>query len=127
MELPNQAPHSVRAIKIIDTSVAAAPPSVTTQGPATAELGKTANFTATYAPEGVPVVQYHWDFGDGTSANGAEVRHTYTRAGIFSIQLEAEGADGIAARKTIPITISGVIRAQHEFKNRRRYAEPGDR
>ena len=127
MELPNQTPHSVRAIKIIDTSVAAAPPSVTTQGPAAAEVGKPANFTATYEPDGVPVVQYHWDFGDGTSANGAEVRHTYTRAGTFSIQLEAEGADGIAARRTIPITINGVIRAQHDFKNRRRYVERGDR
>ncbi len=127
MELPNQAPHSVRAIKIIDTSVAAAPPSVTTQGPAAAEVGKPANFTATFESDGVPVVQYHWDFGDGTSANGAEVRHTYTRAGTFSIQLEAEGADGIAARKTIPITINGVIKAQHDFKNRQRYVEPGDR
>jgi hypothetical protein len=127
IELPNQAPHSVRAIKIIDTSVATAPPSVTTQSPGAAEVGKPANFTATYEPDGVPAVQYHWDFGDGTSADGAEVRHTYTRAGTFSVQLEAEGADGIAARKTIPITINGVIRAQHDFKNRRRYVERGDR
>lgn len=127
IELPNQAPHSVRAIKIIDTSVAGAPPSVRTQSPAAAEVLKRANFTATYEPDGVPAVQYHWDFGDGTSANGAEVSHIYTGPGTFSIQLEAEGADGIAARKTIPITINGVIRAQHDFKNRRRYVEPGDR
>jgi hypothetical protein len=127
IELPNQAPHSVRAIKIIDTLVAGAPPSVRTQSPAAAEVLKRANFTATYEPDGVPAVQYHWDFGDGTSANGAEVSHIYTGPGTFSIQLEAEGADGIAARKTIPITINGVIRAQHDFKNRRRYVEPGDR
>ena len=126
MELLHQAPHSVRVVKIIDTTVAAAPPSVTTQSPDAAEVLKPAKFTATDEPGGVPVVQYHWDFGDGTSTNGAEVSHVYTRVGTFSIQLEAEGADGLAARRTIPITITGVIKAQFDFKDRRRYVEPGD-
>ena len=127
IELRNGMPHSVRAIKIIDASVTAAPPSIMTQGPTAAEVLKPVNFMVKSEPKGVPAVQYRWYFGDGTSANGGEVSHTYTKTGTFSIQLEAEGVDGITARKTSSLTVNGAIRAQHDFANRRRYVEPGER
>ncbi len=37
-------------------------------------------------PDGT-IASYSWTFGDGTSASGAEVSHTYTAAGLFQVQL----------------------------------------
>ncbi|MEX2430847.1 MAG: PKD domain-containing protein, partial [Dehalococcoidia bacterium] len=41
-------------------------------------------------PAGVSAgaVSYSWDFGDGATATGKSVEHTYTRAGTFTVGLE---------------------------------------
>lgn len=33
------------------------------------------------------IVDYHWDFGDGTSANGVDVRHRYAKGGRYTVTL----------------------------------------
>jgi len=38
--------------------------------------------------------QYHWDLGDGTSATGERVEHTYTDAGTYSVTLTVTDANG---------------------------------
>lgn len=42
------------------------------------------------------VVDFYWDFGDGTydSSNWSSVNHSYTNNGTFSVMLWAENADG---------------------------------
>jgi hypothetical protein len=37
------------------------------------------------------VLNYLWDFGDGTTANTSSVRHLYTAAGIYPVQLNMDG------------------------------------
>ena len=101
VRLENQPPHSVKVIKLIDTSVAATAPSVTAQVPAATNTGETMTFSALSAQAdagGVPAVAYHWDFGDGTSADCSKVSHAYTRAGNFAIRLTVDGVDGVPAQ-----------------------------
>jgi PKD repeat protein/lysophospholipase L1-like esterase len=43
------------------------------------------------------IADYFWDFGDGTSATGVRVEHTYTTAGSFAPVLEVTDEDGARA------------------------------
>jgi hypothetical protein len=102
-------PHSVRLVKIIDTSIPASAPSVNAQAAETVEAGKPAALSAQSAAGGVPALSYHWDFGDGTSAEGSSVTHSYTHAGNFTIQLIAEGIEGVPLEKSLIVSVTGYI------------------
>lgn len=123
IHLDDMAPHSVKLIKIIDKSIPAAAPSVVAQVPATAKMLDDVGFSAQAAPQSVPALSYHWDFGDDTSANGAVQTHTYTTSGTHKVSLTVEGLDGITATKTFSVAVYGlrVIGPPN-----RRYEEPTD-
>lgn len=102
-------PHSVKVLKIIDSSVAPAAPAVTTHGPDHAEAGDTVQFSAEADPVGTPVLTYRWDFGDGTYGEGATASHAYTHAGDFTLRLTARGLDGISFEKSLTVKVAGRI------------------
>jgi lysophospholipase L1-like esterase len=54
------------------------------------------------------IVQYEWDFGDGTSATGSVASHTYAAAGDYTIGLAVSDDDGDAEVAFQSITVSGV-------------------
>jgi peptidoglycan hydrolase-like protein with peptidoglycan-binding domain len=67
-------------------------------GPAPLTVTLTANCAGT---------AFHWDFGDGTSADGQTVAHTFAR-GTFSVTLTADGAAQPALRTdAFELTLSG--------------------
>jgi alpha-galactosidase len=101
--------HSVKVLKILDTSVAPTAPDVRLHFPHTGDAGNALSFSADADPAGVPVLAYRWDFGDGTSADGATVTHTYTRSGDFRVQLLANGLDRVPFLKSSSIRITGKI------------------
>ena len=117
------APHSVSMLKIFDASIPASAPSVTVQAADRIETGKPASFTAQSAADGVPAVSYHWDFGDGTSAEGASVTHAFTHTGSFSIHLKAEGIEGVPFEKSFPVSVAGTIDTKFRPDLYRRYSE----
>ncbi|HEY7354065.1 MAG TPA: alpha-galactosidase, partial [Terriglobales bacterium] len=82
-------PRSVEVVKIIDTSISAAAPSVNAQVPTNVSVAAPEQFSATTEQDSDPVVEYRWDFGDGTRSSGAEVRHTFTHSGDFTVHLTA--------------------------------------
>ena len=52
--------------------------------------GQPAHFdaSASYDPSGAKSsLNYHWNFGDGTGANGSQVSHTYASAGTYALSL----------------------------------------
>jgi alpha-galactosidase len=102
-------PHSVRMVKIIDTSIPASAPSVNVQAAETVEAGKPGTFSAESAADGVPALSYRWDFGDGTSAQGSSVTHAYTHAGNFTIHLIAEGMEGVPLEKSLTVSVTGHV------------------
>jgi alpha-galactosidase len=124
LQIQDQLAHSVRLIKIIDTSVAAAAPSVRLEAPETVKAGDAAKLEAVADAGGVPVLSYHWDFGDGTEGEGAQATHTFTRAAVYTVKLTAQGVDGIAEEKTVSIEATGYPRSRFDFPNNRRYQPP---
>ncbi|XCN71117.1 MAG: PKD domain-containing protein [Candidatus Electrothrix aestuarii] len=43
------------------------------------------------------IIAYTWDFGDGSKANGAQVRHVYPLPGSYTVQLQVTDASGTAS------------------------------
>jgi alpha-galactosidase len=126
VRLENQPPQSVRVIKLIDKSVAAAAPTMTAQVPAAADAGQTIALSAQAEAGGVPAVAYHWDFGDGTRADSPKVSHAYTRAGEFTIRLTVNGLDGVPAHKDFSVKVTGKLKAHSNLTDNRRFVEPTD-
>lgn len=126
LRLENQ-PQSVKVIKLIDTSVAEAAPTVTARVPSAAHAGETIDLSAQADPGAVPAVSYHWDFGDGTSAEGPKVSHCYTRATDFTIRLTVNGVDDVRAEQNFPVKVTGKLRVMPKLSEHRRFVEPTER
>jgi hypothetical protein len=127
VRLKSQPPQSVRVIKLVDKGVAEAAPTVTAQAPAAAKTGETINLSAQAEADGVPAVAYHWDLGDGTSADSLKVSHAYTSPGEFTIRLIVDGVDGVPAHKSFSLKVTGNLRAHSNLIDNRRFVEPTDR
>jgi alpha-galactosidase len=127
VRIENQLPESVGVIKLIDSSVAPSAPSVTATVPATANAGETMQLSAETEAASVRAVDYHWDFGDGTSANGPKVSHAYTSAASFTIRLTVDGIDGVPAVQSFSVKVSGNLRAFPNLIDNRRFRDPADR
>src|SRR5208283_5347809 len=123
LTLDAQPAHSVRMIKIIDTTMAAAPPTITADVPSSAPTGAVVKFSAAAKPEGVPAITYHWDFGDGTSEDGARVNHAFTQPAAYTVRVKVEGVDGVSTEQTFPITVSGEMRTDFDLPKNRRFVE----
>jgi hypothetical protein len=107
LHMDNQPAHSVKLIKIIDTSIPIAAPSITFQVRTQAKIGEEIEFSSTVSKDGTPALACHWDFGDGVVADGAILTHTYTVAGNYKVRFAAEGLDGKSAEKTFSVAVSG--------------------
>ena len=114
-------PHSVKVLKLIDTSIPPAAPSVSTRIPDMADAGKTLHFSAEADPAGVPVLAYRWQFGDGTSAEGPAVNHAYTHVGAFTVRLLANGLDGVPFEKSMQIKVTGKIDTRFSPSSKKRF------
>ena len=119
----NVPPHSVRMVKIVDTSIPATAPSINVQAADKVEAGKPVTFSAQSAADGVPAISYHWDFGDGTGADGSSVAHSYTHAGSFTIHLTAEGIEGAPFEKSSVVTVTGTMDPRFRPELYQRYVE----
>jgi len=123
VRLDNIAQHSVRVIKLIDSATPAAAPAITAQVPSEARVGESLPLSAQAQESGVPALSYHWDFGDGTTADGPQAAHTYTRNADFTVQLTANGLDGIPARQSFTVRVTGTLAAASDVLQNRRYTE----
>lgn len=56
--------------------------------------GTPGQFRAIATDSGSVGIRYQWSFGDGTTADGATVSHTYAKAGTFNGQLQITDASG---------------------------------
>jgi alpha-galactosidase len=127
VQIEKQLPESVKVIKIMDSNVAPGAPGVTAKVPSAANAGETISFSAQTDATGVPAVEYRWEFGDGTSANGPRVSHAYTRAGHFTTRLTVDGVDGVPTVQSFSIKVTANLRAHPSLLDNRRFREPTDR
>ncbi|QSZ67798.1 PKD domain-containing protein [Methanofollis aquaemaris] len=61
-------------------------------------------------PDTAPLVQWEWDFGDGSKGTGRNIDHTYKTPGTYTVGLTVRDGDGQAgtAKKTDLITVIAV-------------------
>ena len=120
LRLDNQLAHSVKLVKIVDTSIPVAAPSIVFQVPIQAKIGEEIVLSSTASNDGVPALSHRWDFGDGVVADGAILTHAYTAAGTYTVRFTAEGLDGKSAEQTFSIAVSGAV----ILPPPQRYSEP---
>lgn len=118
-------PHAAKVFKIVDESISPTAPVATMKIPDHVEVGKTEEFSAMSDANGTPALRYVWQFGDGTSSEGAKVEHTYTYAADFSVSLHVEGLDGIAFDKSVPVSVTGKINTRFDPASKQRLKESG--
>jgi len=104
-----QKPHSVRVLKLIDSSVPGVQPPFEIHSPADAKAGEQVTFSAAASSSEAPVLACHWNFGDGSSMEGMTVRHTFTHAGHYDVQATVTGLDAVTNRKAVSVSITGDV------------------
>jgi alpha-galactosidase len=114
-------PHSVRMLKLIDISVPDAAPVIDAHAPADGRAGDLLEFHCAAASSDAPVLDYHWEFGDGVSAGGVEVAHAYTQPGQYTVTVTATGLNGRTDRKTLAISITGMVPTVYDPAAKERY------
>ncbi|MGC9225332.1 MAG: PKD domain-containing protein [Terracidiphilus sp.] len=116
----DQPAHSVRMLKLIDTSAAPAALDFEVQVPADAQSGKALDLWAASKGE-VPLLEYRWDFGDGVSAEGAKVTHTYTQPGKYAVTIAVKGLDQRTSKKVLTTVITGYMPTAYNPAAKDRY------
>ena len=79
-----------------------------TESAETAYAGETIEFNAfaSYDPDGT-VINYFWNFGDGTNTTGIFVEHVYSVNGMFTVMLTVTDNDGESSSALTTKTILG--------------------
>lgn len=73
--------------------------------PGSAESGDPVTFTVTATdPNGDPLT-YTWTFGDGSSADGRSVTHTYATGGVYNVEVRVSDGRGGTATGTLQMQI----------------------
>ncbi len=66
--------------------------------------------TASFDPGGSSALSYAWSFGDGATASGQSVSHTYARPGGYTLSLTVSGAGGTrVVRKSVAVTAGAMV------------------
>jgi alpha-galactosidase len=115
-----QKPHSVRVLKLVDKALAAVPPAFEIQSATGATAGETLSFSTAAASSEAPVLTCHWDFGDGSSADGMEVQHAFTHAGTYDVQATVTGLAAATSLKSMTVAISGDVSTRFKAADKQR-------
>jgi alpha-galactosidase len=121
LRLENQRLRSVRLIKLVDSSIPAAGPTISASVPNRARAGSSVTFSADAEGSGVPAISYQWDFGDGTAGDGSNVTHTYTVKGTFTVHLIVAGVDGLKTHRAFTVIVTGFPNTSFNLKANSRY------
>jgi gliding motility-associated-like protein len=57
-------------------------------------------FTDKSISKSAQIIERYWDFGDGVTASGAQVSHTYKQPGIYWVSLYVKDSNGVISKKT---------------------------
>lgn len=115
-----QPAHSAAVIKIIDTTVTAVAPPFEIHAPQTGQAGESLSFSAEPSSDVQPILNCHWDFGDGVSLDGLGTGHAYTHPGEYQAKATVTGADGSTNEKTFSVSITGTIPTHFVPQEKRR-------
>ena len=81
------------------------PPLAVINGPTTAREGDSVTFDGSQSYSLSPISRYDWNFGDGATASGRTVNHTYNRAGTYTVLLTVVAENGLRSSAThLPVS-----------------------
>jgi PKD repeat protein/DNA-binding MarR family transcriptional regulator len=60
-------------------------------------------------PSDIESLRYFWDFGDGSTAEGLIVNHSYSKAGIYEVILEVIDDDGKSSISKLRVYVRNVL------------------
>jgi PKD repeat protein len=98
---------SVR-IQVDEPTPTPEPPRAEIRGPSEADAGETVTFDGRGSSSANPIVNYAWDFGDGTQGNGDRVNHIYGSGGAFQVRLTVTDNAGRSDTATTEIVVQKV-------------------
>ncbi len=81
------------------------PPNAVISTPAIAGQTVSVSGSSSNDPDGT-VTSYQWEFGDGTSASGANATHTYTTHGVYTIKLTVTDNGGATNSTTREVSVA---------------------
>jgi PKD repeat protein len=86
------------------------PIAIISTNPSPATVGESVTFDGSgtvisNTPTDTVASSYEWDFGDGSSAKGEAVSHTYTAAGTYTVTLTVTDSAGREGSTTEEITV----------------------
>ena len=81
--------------------------SVPTATPNPAAAGQSVAFTAAAEDLDGTALTYSWNFGDGTTGDGASVTHTYTQAGNYTVNVVVIDTANAATYQSVFLTVNG--------------------
>jgi len=86
-----------------------APPTAATDGPYASDEGSAVAMSGAGStdPDG-DALTFGWDFGDGASATGATVSHTYAQNGVYSVRLVVTDTRGLVDTVFTTATVANV-------------------
>lgn len=86
----------------------ARPTAVITASPLSGQVPLTVSFDGSGSTDTDGVISsYAWDFGDGSTAEGVSVSHTYSHAGTYSAELTVTDNSGFTGSANKEITVTG--------------------
>jgi hypothetical protein len=90
-----------------DAQLSALPPQAVFDASVSGQAGDTWIFDASRASDDGMLVQYQWDFGDGSGAAGqSRVTHAYAAEGTYNVSLTVTDDTGLSDSYAQPITVS---------------------
>ncbi len=71
-----------------------------------APLSVTFDGSTSTAVDPAQILEYRWNFGDGSTATGITTSHTYTKAGTYTVTLSVTDSQGLSAVASTTIKVS---------------------
>ncbi len=86
----------------------AAPAIASLTGDTEVNEGAAANFSASATDPGDDELSYTWDFGDGETATGTDVTHTFTQNGVYTVTATVTDDNGASTNSTLEVTVNNI-------------------
>jgi len=124
----NDGASSSDTLTVIVTEPNASPVAAFTVAPSAVIPGETVQFDAAGSlDEDGWIVAYQWDFGDGTSAQGAVVEHQYSTPGTYPVVLKvADNDDAIGTVQSEILVVDTNQAPQPQLEISAMALDPGD-
>jgi chitodextrinase len=97
-----------KSTRLVTNEYDATPPALAVTAPPSGDAGTAVPMSAS-ATDDWSAPSVGWDFGDGSTATGAGVSHTYQSGGTYTITATATDAAGNASTKTAAIKVAAVL------------------